>query len=189
MLLCKYMQTPPPLTERSFLTTSNPGKYISLSLTELSIFVSLIASTSILESSKKYTLTMRTSSSDLRIIPDITRSAEDSLLIMAAKLTISSAQLCTDALDRRLLVPTCITIALGFLRKTGLIWSLMSIIVQPGNEETLTFADLEIFRSWRFFKIESPAINTSFLFADLFVGSFLALSGVRVALSVRLLEF
>lgn len=135
------------------------------------------------------TLTTRTSSSDLRIIPDITRSAEDSLLIMVAWLTISSAQLCTDALDRRLLVPTCITIALGFLRKTGLIWSLMSIIVQPGNEETLTFADLEIFRSWRFFKIESPAINTSFLFADLFVGSFLALSGVRVALSVRLLEF
>ena len=110
-------------------------------------------------------------------------------LIMVARLTISSAQLCTDALDRRLLVSTCITIALGFLRKTGLIWSLMSIIVQPGNEETLTFADLEIFRSWRFFKIQSPAINTSFLFADLFVGSFLALSGVRVALSVRLLEF
>ena len=50
------MQTLPPLrplTERSFLTTSNPGKYISLSLTELSIFVSLIASTSILESITK----------------------------------------------------------------------------------------------------------------------------------------
>ena len=65
----------------------------------------------------------------------------------------------------------------------------MYIVVQPGNEETLTFADLEIFRPWRFFKIESPTINTSFLFADWFVGSFLTLSGVRVALSVRPLEF
>ena len=60
------------------------------------------------------TLTARTSSSDLGIIPDIARSAEDSLLIMVARLTISSTQSRTDALDRRLLVPTCITIASGF---------------------------------------------------------------------------
>ena len=42
----------------------------------------------------------------------------------------------------------------------------MTIVVHPGNEETLTFADLEIFRPLRFFKIESLTINTSFLFAD-----------------------
>ena len=105
------------------------------------------------------------------------------------RLTISSAQSRTDALDRRLLVPTCITIASGFLRKIGLIWSFMSIVVQPGNKETLTFSVLEIFRPWRFFKIESPTINTSFLFADWSVGSLLTLADVRVALSVRLLEF
>ena len=58
------------------------------------------------------TLTARTSSSDLGIIPDIARSAEDSLLIMVARLTISSAQSRTYALDRRRLVPTCITISL-----------------------------------------------------------------------------
>ena len=92
------------------------------------------------------TLTARTSLSDLGRIPDIARSAEDSLLIMVARLTSSSAQSRTDALDRRLLVPTCITITSGFRRKTGLIWSPMSIVVHPGNEETLTFADLEIFR-------------------------------------------
>ena len=68
------------------------------------------------------TLTARTSSSDLGIIPDIVRAAEDSLLIMVARLTISSAQSRTDhALDRRLFVPTCITIASGFLRIIGLI--------------------------------------------------------------------
>ena len=86
-------------------------------------------------------------------------------------------------------VSTWITGASGFLRKIGLIWSLMSIVVQPGNEETLTSADFKIFCPWSFFKIESLTINTSFFFANWFVVSFLTLSEVRLALSVQYLEF
>ena len=84
MLLRKYMQTLPPLrplTERSFLTTSNPGKYISLSLTELSIFVSLIASTSILESSTKNLRSSQCAGKPLILNAAITKPRPNGLIV------------------------------------------------------------------------------------------------------------
>ena len=81
---------------------------------------------------------------------------------MWVKLLISSPQSRREVSEgRRLLVPTWITISSGFFRDIDLIWSLMSCIEKPGNEEIFTLAVPDILPPCRFFKIESSNMKTS----------------------------
>ena len=58
-------------------------------------------------------------------------------------------------------MPTWITISSWFFRDIDLIWSLMSCIEQPGNEEIFTLAVPDILPPCRFFKMESSNMKTS----------------------------
>ena len=86
---------------------------------------------------------------------------------MRARSTISSAHWREELVIRRLLVPTWIIIVSGLRLTSGLMWSIMSAVEQPGKPDTWTFdCGSDKLRPCRCFNMESPAIIVDFL--DLF---------------------
>ena len=84
--------------------------------------------------------------------------AEDSEVTDLARSPTSSTHSRGELLELTLLVPTWIIICSGFLRKSGLIRSVMSCVVHPGNVAILTCKFLDILWLWRYFSEEYPAM-------------------------------